>query len=156
MGKRLLEMCVQIVEAQASAGMMTTEEIEESLRKIYRVLQELDGLEESAPAVEAIPQVGAMKIPAKQPVVGKGPYESIGEHSVVCLECGAQFRQITANHLRSHGLTPREYKKKWGFRLKDSLAAKVVTRSRSEAAKVRGIPENLKAYQEQRRKQKSS
>ncbi|MEJ5347272.1 MAG: MucR family transcriptional regulator [Desulfosoma sp.] len=155
MSKRLLEMCVQIVEAQASAGMMSTEEIEVSLRRIYRVLQELDTAEEISPAVETIRKGEEMAAPAKAPVLGKGPYESIGEHSVVCLECGAQFRQITANHLKSHGLTPREYKKKWGFRLKDSLAAKVVTRSRSEAAKVRGIPENLKAYQERRRKRVS-
>ncbi len=155
MSKRLLEMCVQIVEAQASAGMMSTEEIEESLRRIYRVLQELDTAEEISPAVEMVRKGEEMVAPVKAPVLGKGPYESIGEHSVVCLECGAQFRQITANHLKSHGLTPRQYKKKWGFRLKDSLAAKVVTRSRSEAAKVRGIPENLKAYQERRRKRLS-
>uniref|UniRef100_A0A831ZL63 MucR family transcriptional regulator n=1 Tax=Desulfacinum infernum TaxID=35837 RepID=A0A831ZL63_9BACT len=155
MGKRLLEMCVQIVEAQASAGMMSTEEIEQSLKKIYKVLQELDALEESGAGIEVPRAVAEKKEPAKAPVLGKGPYESIGEDSVVCLECGAQFRQITANHLRSHGLTPREYKKKWGFRLKDSLAAKGVTRSRSESAKARGIPENLKAYQESRKKKSS-
>ncbi len=152
MGKRLLEMCVQIVEAQASAGMMSTEEIEHSLKRIYKVLQDLDALEESGAGLEEIQTVGEKKEPPQAATLGKGPYESIGEHSVVCLECGAQFRQITANHLKSHGLTPREYKKKWGFRLKDSLAAKAVTRSRSEAAKARGIPENLKAYQESRKK----
>lgn len=152
MGKRLLEMCVQIVEAQASAGMMSTEEIEQSLRKVYKVLQELDALEESGAGLEVLRPAGETKEAAKAPVLGKGPYESIGEDSVVCLECGAQFRQITANHLKSHGMSPKEYKKKWGFRLKDSLAAKVVTRSRSEAAKARGIPENLKAYQESRKK----
>lgn len=155
MGKRLLEMCVQIVEAQASAGMMSTEEIEHSLKRIYKVLQDLDTLEESGAGLEEIQTVGEKKEPPKAAALGKGPYESIGEDSVVCLECGAQFRQITANHLKSHGLTPREYKKKWGFRLKDSLAAKVVTRSRSEAAKARGIPENLKAYQESRKKKSS-
>lgn len=155
MSKRLLEMCVQIVEAQASAGMMSTEEIEESLRRIYKVLQELDAAEEVGPGVEPVREVAGKLHPAKSVVLGKGPYESIGENSVVCLECGAQFRQITANHLKSHGMTPREYKKKWGFRLKDSLAAKVVTRARSDAAKVRGIPENLKAYQERRRKKSS-
>ncbi|MGQ9484025.1 MAG: MucR family transcriptional regulator [Desulfosoma sp.] len=152
MSKRLLEMCVQIVEAQASAGVMSTEEIEESLRRIYKVLQELDAVEEVGPGVEPVREVPKKLHPAKSAVLGKGPYESIGENSVVCLECGAQLRQITANHLKSHGMTPREYKKKWGFRLKDSLAAKAVSRSRSAAAKVRGIPENLKAYQERRRK----
>lgn len=155
MSKRLLEMCVQIVEAQASAGMMSTDEIEESLRRIYKILQELDAPEQVVPGVEPVREVAERASPAKSAELGKGPYESIGENSVTCLECGAQFRQITANHLKSHGMTPREYKKKWGFRLKDSLAAKSVTRARSEAAKVRGIPENLKAYQERRRKKSS-
>lgn len=134
---------------------MSTEEIEHSLKRIYKVLQDLDTLEESGAGLEEIQTVGEKKEPSKAAALGKGPYESIGEDSVVCLECGAQFRQITANHLKSHNLTPREYKKKWGFRLKDSLAAKAVTRSRSEAAKARGIPENLKAYQESRKKKSS-
>ncbi|ROR02969.1 MucR family transcriptional regulator [Desulfosoma caldarium] len=155
MSKRLWEMCGQIVAAQASAGVMSTEEIEESLRRIYKVLQELAAVEEVAPGTEQVQEMAKSIASNKPAALGKGPYESIGENSVVCLECGAQFRQITANHLKSHGMTPREYKKKWGFRLKDSLAAKVVTRARSEAAKVRGIPENLKIYQERRRKKSS-
>jgi predicted transcriptional regulator len=81
------------------------------------------------------------------------PKSSIQEDRVICLECGSQFRQLTANHLKSHGLTPREYKKKWGFRLKDSLAAKSLTRARSEAAKERGIPDKLREFLESRKRE---
>ncbi len=153
MAKKLLEMCVQIVTAQASANVMSTEELEDSLRKTFQVLQELQSMEESLEKAETEKQtITDEKAASSSPPVD--PRQSIGENSVICLECGAEFRQITANHLRSHGLTPREYKKKWGFRLKDSLAAKTLTRSRSEAAKKRGIPEKLKAYHESRRQQK--
>ncbi len=152
MAKKILEMCVQIVTAQASAAVMSTEEIEEALKKTFQTLQELQAVEESEEAVALGRAAAGEKAPAV--AAPMDPRSSIGENSVVCLECGAEFRQITANHLRSHGLTPREYKKKWGFRLKDSLAAKALTQSRSQAAKKRGIPEKLKAYHETRRKQK--
>ncbi|SMC16628.1 transcriptional regulator, MucR family [Desulfacinum hydrothermale DSM 13146] len=152
MAKKILEMCVQIVTAQASAAVMSTEEIEEALKKTFQTLQELQTREESQEAPVSEWPSDEAKEPAARAAMD--PKSSIGENSVVCLECGAEFRQITANHLRSHGLTPREYKKKWGFRLKDSLAAKVLTRSRSAAAKKRGIPDKLREYHEARRKQK--
>jgi predicted transcriptional regulator len=82
----------------------------------------------------------------------RDPAKSIQKDKVICLECGAEFRQLTANHLRVHGLTPREYKKKWGFPLKQSLAAKSLTASRSKAAKNRGLPQKLQEYIDSRRK----
>jgi len=84
------------------------------------------------------------------------PSASIQEDSVVCLECGAEFRQLTANHLRTHEITPREYKKKWGFPLKQPLSARNLTILRSRSAKKRGLPSNLRQYHEEQRRKKQS
>jgi hypothetical protein len=54
--------------------------------------------------------------------------------------------QVTAKHLPTHGLGPREYKMKWGFPMAQPLSAKSLTRARSKAAKKRGLPEKLRAY----------
>jgi predicted transcriptional regulator len=70
------------------------------------------------------------------------------------MECKAEFRQLTANHLRIHHLTPREYKKKWGFALKQPLSAKMLTKLRSRSAKKRGLPEKLRIYLDQKRENK--
>ena len=43
-------------------------------------------------------------------------------------------------------MSPKEYKKKYGFTMKTPLSAKSVTKARSKAAKKRGLPENLKKY----------
>lgn len=49
---------------------------------------------------------------------------------------------------------PRDYKKKWGFPLKQSLSARSLSRARSRAAKKRGLPENLVKFQEERKLKK--
>lgn len=84
------------------------------------------------------------------------PRSSIQEDKVICLECGSDFRQLTANHLRTHNLTPREYKRKWGFPLKQPLAAKMLTRLRSRSAKKRGLPQKLQQYLEIQREKKGT
>ena len=45
----------------------------------------------------------------------KRPLESIQEHSIVCLECSKQFRQLNKSHLKLHNMTPEQYKKKYGL-----------------------------------------
>ena len=64
------------------------------------------------------------------------PQSSIQENKVVCLECSAEMRQLTIKHLSSHGLNIREYKKKYGFPLKQSLSAKSLSKARSKAAAI--------------------
>ena len=82
------------------------------------------------------------------------PADSIQEDKVICLECGKEFKQLTQKHLSLHSLSPKEYRQKHGMRLKTSLMAKSLSAARSEAAKARGVPENLKAFQEKRSQEK--
>jgi len=42
--------------------------------------------------------------------------KAIGKDRILCLECGGSFRQLTNTHLRRHGLTATEYKRKWGYK----------------------------------------
>lgn len=50
---------------------------------------------------------------------GKSPEEkaaqAVTEEFIECLECGKKFQSITSPHLRKHGLTPEEYRLKWGY-----------------------------------------
>ncbi|MGA2403061.1 MAG: MucR family transcriptional regulator [Syntrophobacteraceae bacterium] len=83
------------------------------------------------------------------------PENSIQNDKVICLECGAEFKQLTQKHLSSHGMSPKEYKKKYGFTMSTSLSAKSLTKARIKAAKKKGLPEKLKQYLEARRQQKA-
>jgi predicted transcriptional regulator len=43
------------------------------------------------------------------------PRQAVQEDSILCLVCGGVFRQLTNTHLRSHGLTADEYKRRFGY-----------------------------------------
>jgi len=52
-------------------------------------------------------------------------------------------------------MSPKEYRKKYGFTMRTPLAAKSLIKARSKAAKKRGLPENLKKAIEARRQEKA-
>jgi hypothetical protein len=52
-------------------------------------------------------------------------------------------------------MSPKEYKKKYGFTMATPLAAKSLTKARSKAMKKKGLPEKLQKYQEARRQAKA-
>ena len=82
------------------------------------------------------------------------PADSIQNDKVICLECGAEMRQLTQKHLVFHGMNQKEYRQKYGFTMGTPLAAKSLTKARSKAAKKRGLPEKLQKYIEARRQAK--
>lgn len=43
------------------------------------------------------------------------PRQAVQQDSILCLVCGGVFRQLTNTHLRSHGLTADEYKRRFGY-----------------------------------------
>ncbi|MGA2402308.1 MAG: MucR family transcriptional regulator [Syntrophobacteraceae bacterium] len=151
--KKLLDIAAEIVQAQASVGQMSAEQIEQSLIKTFSTLQRMQRAEEKGILLDrgAAEEAGAEEAQAAK----KEPRDSIQDDKIVCLECGTEMRQLTTKHLSSHDLTPRDYKKKWGFSLKQPLSAKSLTKARSKAAKKRGLPENLVKFLEERKQRKA-
>lgn len=43
------------------------------------------------------------------------PRQAVQQDAIHCLVCGGIFRQLTNTHLRSHGLTADEYKRRFGY-----------------------------------------
>ena len=153
MAKKLLEIAAEIVQAQVSTNQLATEEIISSLKQVFCVLRDMQKSElEGMPLELALSSGEGM---AEEVVVEKmDPKESIQADKVICLECSAEMRQLTAKHLSSHGLTIREYKRKYGFPLRQSLSAKALSEARSKAAKERGLPEKLQQFHAERRRNK--
>jgi predicted transcriptional regulator len=153
MAKKLLEIAAEIVLGQVSTNQLATEEIVVSLKQVFSALRDMQKSETEGMPLE-IAKPG--EEPAPEDVVpGKiDPKGSIQEDKVICLECGAEMRQLTAKHLSSHGLSIREYKQRYGFPLRQSLSAKALSKARSKAAKKRGLPEKLLKFQEERKRNK--
>jgi predicted transcriptional regulator len=101
MAKTLTEMAADIVTAQAGVTRMSSEEMSEALAKAYDSLRRIKGLEEGVVAEMPVSEAAAIE-----------PKTSIQRNKIICLECGKEFKQLSRSHLRSHGLTPKEYKKR--------------------------------------------
>jgi predicted transcriptional regulator len=149
MPKKLIEIASEIVQTQVSLTPMTASDINLSLREVFQTLQAMQKAETGGTvlAPQMMPE-GAPKAIA--------PKDSIQDDKVICLECGAEMRQLTTKHLVSHGMNQREYRKKYGFPMRTPLSAKSLTKARSKAAKKRGLPEKLRKAIEARRQAKAA
>jgi predicted transcriptional regulator len=152
MPKKLLEIAADIIQTQASSNQLSSEEIVTALKHVFGTLQDLQKMETEGAGSEAAksPDEAAGK------AAGKGdPKESILDDRIICLECGAEMRQLTARHLSAHGLSLREYRQKYSFPLKQPLSARSLTKARSRLAKKRGLPGNLVKYLEDKKQRKA-
>ena len=129
MSKSLVEMTAEIVQAQISTKDMTKAALHDTFLTLKGLLDaEVSG--HSPEQAESKPAIA--------------PEKSIQKNQVVCLECGQAFKMLSPKHLKSHELTPKEYRKKYGFSMRQPLCAKALSERRSSSGKKRGLPENLK------------
>lgn len=133
MSKSLVEMTAEIIQAQINTRDMSGDEIKTALNDTFLVLKGLQEAESSGQDPEQAESKPSMS-----------PDKSIQRNKVVCLECGESFKMLSPKHLKSHSLTPREYRKKYGFSMRQPLCAKSLSERRSKSGKKRGLPENLK------------
>ena len=133
MTKSLVEMAADIVQAQGSTKNMSLEEMQLALQTTFETLQGLQNIESG---------IATELTTAATPKIT--PQKSILKNKIICLECGEEFKMLSPKHLKSHGLTGREYRMKYGFSLRQPLCAKALSEKRQKSGKARGIPEALK------------
>ncbi len=123
---------------------MSTEELTIALQDTFKTLKSLQH-QETEGIVEEVAEKTA-------PVME--PKKSIQKNKIICLECGQEFKMLSPKHLKSHGLTSKEYRKKYSFSARQPLCAKSLSEHRSKSGKERGLPENLRKAIEARTKKK--
>ncbi|NIQ37704.1 MAG: transcriptional regulator [Proteobacteria bacterium] len=133
MSKSLVEMAAEIITAQATQSRMTPEEISEGLRRTFEALKSIQSHEETGQ------EVAARRGPRA------APSASIQRNKIICLECAKEFKQLSKNHLASHGLTPKSYKEKHAIPARTPLTAKSLSARRRKMAKERGLGQKLAA-----------
>jgi predicted transcriptional regulator len=115
-----LKEALEIVKAQASVRTMTEEEITSMVKKLVRGIQAIAG----EPPVQA-----------EEDEVAIDPSKSVREKTITCCSCGKTFKIITKKHLLSHGLTPPEYREKFGYKKGMPLVCKSLQRDRRKKMK---------------------
>lgn len=151
MTKKLIEIASEIVQTQVSVTPMSAADIASSLKQVFITLHELQKAESGEIALSELPKTAYPEEKAPTKIT---PADSIQNDKVICLECGAEFKALTIKHFSAHGMTSKEYRKKYGFTMQTPLIAKAITKARSKAAKKRGLPENLVKAIEARRQKK--
>src|SRR5208337_4799535 len=93
MPKKLIEIASGIVQTQVSRAPMSKAEIASSLRQVFSTLHELQKAETAGIGLALTTEVDGETSHEQKPMLT--PQDSIKNDKVICLECGAEFKQLT-------------------------------------------------------------
>ncbi|MEL6724821.1 MAG: MucR family transcriptional regulator [Pseudomonadota bacterium] len=119
----IIEYASEIVSAYVSNNPIQSGELPDLIREVHSTLRDLKdaGTADAAPE----PAVAIKK--------------SITDDFLICLEDGKKFKSLK-RHLRSkYGMSPEEYREKWGLPYDYPMVAPSYARKRSALAKEMGL-----------------
>lgn len=120
----LISLTSDMVAAHVSHNPVQANQLPTLIEGIYQALADL----RSAPVVDEVPLKPAVPVRA-----------SVKSGHVVCLECGKKMSMLK-RHLRvGHGLSPVEYRQRWGLAFDHPLVAPSYAKRRSLLAKQIGL-----------------
>ena len=121
--QQAMKVAGDIVTAYVSNNRLSSDELPAVLRSVYATLNELSGMSEKT--VQPKPAV---------PIE-----ESIKDSHITCLEDGTQLRTLKRYLRTRYGLTPDQYRSRWGLDKNYPMVAPSYTRKRSEVARMIGL-----------------
>ncbi len=123
--KTLLELTAQIVAAHVAKNQVASQGLPGLIEQVYTALKTAGAAPAAAPAEKPLPFV-----PAKR---------SIFPDYIICLEDGRKLKTLK-RHLRStFGLSPEQYREKWGLPPDYPMVAPNYAQHRSKLAKQLGL-----------------
>ncbi|RYC28938.1 MucR family transcriptional regulator [Lichenibacterium minor] len=121
----LIEMTSEIVAAYVAKNHVRAAELPELISTIHAALSGMGGAPDAAPeAAKLVPPVSIRK--------------SLTDDYLISLEDGKQYQSLK-RHLAGRGLTPAEYRTKWGLPADYPMVSPAYARKRSELAKSIGL-----------------
>lgn len=118
-------MTAEIVSAYVSANSVAAQDIPGLIKTVHAALREVSG---DAPDLAEHSQEPAVAI-----------RKSVTPDYIVCLEDGKKFKSLK-RHLRTrYGMTPEEYRAKWGLPADYPMVAPNYAKERSNLAKRMGL-----------------
>jgi predicted transcriptional regulator len=63
----------------------------------------------------------------------------VSDDAIVCLECGKKLKMLKRHLMTDHGLTPEEYRARWGLRPDYPMVAPTYSAQRQALAKQIGL-----------------
>jgi predicted transcriptional regulator len=127
----LVEMAADIVSAYVSANSVAAQDIPALIRTVHAALKEVAG---AGPAVAENSQEPAVAI-----------RKSVTPDYIICLEDGKKFKSLKRHLCTRYGMTPDEYRTKWGLPHDYPMVAPNYAKERSNLAKRMGLGHSRRA-----------
>lgn len=121
----LMRMTAEIATAYVSRNIVPTSEISEVVKLVHSVLERLDAGE-----AQATPEPLTPAVPIKK---------SVTKDYIICLEDGKKLKMLKRHLRATYGLSPEEYRARWGLPSDYPMVAPGYAARRSEFAKQIGL-----------------
>lgn len=130
-GSDLLALTADIVAAYASHNQMAQTELSDLITNIHGTLTSLASGDASG---------GAGGAEAEAPLTPAVPIDaSVTRDAIICLEDGKSFKTLKRHLATAYGMTPEEYRTKWGLSKDYPMVAPSYSERRAETAKKIGL-----------------
>jgi predicted transcriptional regulator len=126
----ILALTTEIVSAHLANNSIVQTEVPDLIQQVYNKLSELASGEE-ATSVELTPAVPIKK--------------SVTDDYIICLEDGKKLKMLKRHLMTAYGMTPEEYRSKWGLKSDYPMVAPNYAAKRQELAKKIGLGRKPKA-----------
>lgn len=124
--QNVVEMAAEIVSAYVRNNSVPVSELPTLLQSVHESLGKILG--------------GSKPEAAKEPPQPKVPVKkSITNDYLVCLEDGKRFKSLKRHLQSAYGMSPQEYRDKWGLPKDYPMVAPAYANARSELAKTMGL-----------------
>ncbi len=121
-----VEMAAEIVSAYVEHNSVPPSELPALIRSVHDSLALLSGAGQPEPAPEPLQP----KVPIRR---------SVSADFITCLEDGRRFKSLKRHLHAEHGLSPQEYRDKWGLARDYPMVAPAYADARSTLAKTIGL-----------------
>ena len=125
-----LRMTADIVASFVSNNKVSSDELTELIRSVHKTVSGLQQVDGHAPAEKPKPPVPVNK--------------SVHTDYIVCLEDGKKLKMLKRYLRSTYGMSPDEYRKRWGLPADYPMVAPAYAARRSEFAKKIGLGKGVR------------
>ncbi|NNU79408.1 transcriptional regulator [Halovulum dunhuangense] len=120
----LLALSAEVVSSYVGNNTVAPEQVTEMLKSVYQTMSTLGG------PVEEEPEQLVPAVPIKK---------SVTDDYIICLEDGKKLKMLKRHLMAAYGMTPEEYREKWGLKADYPMVAPNYAAKRQELAKKIGL-----------------
>ena len=121
----VLDLTTQIVSSYVTNNPVSTNSIDEIIRSVHSTLVDIEKGGTGAQEQGLTPAVPVKK--------------SITNDYIICLEDGKKFKSLKRHLMTHYGMTPEQYREKWGLDANYPMVAPSYAVARSKLAKQMGL-----------------